>query len=114
MRSNIEGKILQLASATVWNTMFLELCPGYSMQLHAAIEHIRQVHFDRDGNQVISTVQAFCQQLMGAACPFSSHRDFPVSMCARFQDGLDPCLQTGYRRYFPQHSIVQSLNAAHQ
>jgi hypothetical protein len=40
MRSDIEGMILRLASATVWNTMFLELCPGYSMQPHAAIEHI--------------------------------------------------------------------------
>jgi hypothetical protein len=59
-------------------------------------------------------VQAFFQQLMGTACPFSSHRDFPMSMCARFQDGLDPHLQTGYHRYFPQHSVVQLLNAAHQ
>ncbi len=114
MRSDIEGKILQLASVTVWNMMFLELCPGYSMQPHAAIEHIRQVHFDRNGNQVVSRVQAFFQQLMGAARPFSSHRDFPVSVCARFQDSLNPCLQTVYRRCFPQHSVVQLLNAAHQ
>ena len=46
--------------------------------------------------------------------PFSSQRDFPVSLCARFQDGLDICLQTNYRRYFPQHSVVQLLNATHQ
>jgi hypothetical protein len=94
--------------------MFLELCPGYSMQPNATIEHIRQVHFDCDGYQVISTVQAFFQQLMSTACPFSSHHDFPVSVCAQFQDGLNSCLQRGYRRYFPQHSIVQLLNAAHQ
>jgi hypothetical protein len=37
-----------------------------------------------------------------------------VSLCTRFQDGLNTCLQTGYRQYFPQHSVVQSLNAAHQ
>ena len=59
-------------------------------------------------------VQAYFQQLMGAACPFSSQQDFPVSLCARFQDGLDICLQTNYHRYFPQHSVVQLLNAAHQ
>ncbi len=114
IQSDIKGKILRLTSATVWNTMFLELCPGYSMQPHAAIDHIRQVHTDRDGNQVVSTVQAYFQQLMGAAHPFSSQRDFPVSLCACFQEGLDIYLQTGYRRYFPQHSVVQSLNAAHQ
>ncbi len=114
MRSDNEGRIVQLASATVWHTMFLELCPSYSMQPHAAIDHIRQVLTDRDGNQVVSTVQAYFQQLMGAACPFSGQRDFPVSLCACFQDGLDTRLQTGCRRYFPQHSIVQLLNAAHQ
>jgi hypothetical protein len=114
MRSDNEGRIVRLVSATVWHTMFLELCPGYSMQPHAAIDHIRQVLTDRDGNQDVSMVQAYFQQLMGAARPFSGQRNFPVSLCARFQDGLDNCLQTGYRRYFPQHSIVQLLNAAHQ
>jgi hypothetical protein len=51
---------------------------------------------------------------MGAAWPFSSHQEFSVSVCASFQDGLDPCLQTGYHRSFPQHSIIQLLNATHQ
>jgi hypothetical protein len=114
MRSDNESRIVRLASPTVLHTMFLELCPGYSMQPHAAIDHIRQVHTDCEGNQVVSTVQAYFQQLMGAARPFSGQRDFPVSLCSRFQDGLDPRLQTSYRRYFPQHSVVQSLNAAHQ
>jgi hypothetical protein len=101
MRSDNKGWIIRLASAMVWHTMFFELCPGYLMQLHAAIEHIRQVHTDRDGNQVVSTVQAYFHQLMGAARPFSGQRDFPVSLCALFQDGLDIRLQMGYRRYFP-------------
>jgi hypothetical protein len=92
---------------TVWKTMFLKLCPGYLMQPHAAIEHICQVHVDRDRNQVVSTVQAYFQQLMGTARPFPSNRDFPVSLCACFQDGLDTRLQTGYHCYFPQHHVVQ-------
>jgi hypothetical protein len=63
---------------------------------------------------VASTVQAYFQQLMGAARPFSSQRDFPMSVCAWFQEGLDACLQTGFCRYFPQHSVVQLLNVTHQ
>ncbi len=114
MRLDIEARILQLAFSTVWNTLFLKLCPGYSSQPHAAIAHICQIHMDHDGNQVVSLVQACFQQLMGTARPFSSHRDFPMSVCARFQDGLDPCLQTGYHCYFPQHSVVQLLNTTHQ
>jgi hypothetical protein len=70
--SEIEAKILLLSFSTVCNALFLELCPGYSSQPHAAIDHIRQMHRDRDGNQVASTVQAYFQQLMGAARPLSS------------------------------------------
>ncbi len=113
LRSEIEAKILRLSFSTVCNALFLELCPGYSSQPHAAIDHIRQMHTDRDGNQVASTVQAYFQQLMGAARPFSSQQDFPVSVCAKFQEGLDPRLQIGFRRYFPAHSVVQLLNATH-
>jgi hypothetical protein len=51
---------------------------------------------------------------MGAAWPFSSQHDFPVSVCAWFQEGLDPHIKTGFCWYFPQHSVVQLLNATHQ
>jgi hypothetical protein len=114
LQSKIEGKILRLAYPTIRNTLFLELCPGYSNQPHVVLDHIRQVHMDRDGNQVVSTVQAYFQQLMSASCPFSSQREFPVSVCQYFQDGLDPCLTTGFHQFFPNHSIVQSLNSMHQ
>ncbi len=105
---------MQLSFSTVCNALFLELCPGYSSQPHAVIDHICQIHSDRNGNQVASTVEAYFQQLMGAAWPFSSHGEFPVSVCTRFQEGLNPHLQTGFRWYFPQHSVVQLLNATHQ
>jgi hypothetical protein len=96
LHSEIEVKILQLSFSTVCNALFLELCPGYSSQPHATIYHICQIHVDRNGNQMASTVQAYFQQLMGAAHPFSSQRDFPVSVCTKFQDGLDPRLLTGF------------------
>jgi hypothetical protein len=114
IKTDIQEKILRLASASICQTMFTELCPGYSNQPHAALDHIRQVHNDRDGNPVSSSVQAYYQQLMSASRPFSSQREYPVSVCARFIDGLDPRLLTGFRRNFPHHSVVQSLNAAHQ
>jgi hypothetical protein len=114
LRSEIEAKILRLSFSTVCNALFLELCPGYLSQPHAAIDHIRQIHVDCNGNQVASTVQAYFHQLIGATRPFSSQQDFPVSVCAKFQDGLGPCLLTGFRRYFPAHTVVQLLNATHQ
>ncbi len=114
LRAEIESKILCLAYKTICSTLFIELCPGYSNQPHVALDHIHQLHSDHDGNSVVSSVQSFYQQLMSASHPFSSQRDYPVSVCARFQDGLDPRLITGFRCLFPQHSTVQSLNATHQ
>ena len=114
IRNEIQEKILRLAVASICQMMFTELCPGYSNQPHAALEHIRQVHTDKDGNAVSSSVQVYYQQLMNASRPFSSQREYPVSVCARFINGLDPRLLTGFRRNFPNHSVVQPLDAAHQ
>ena len=114
IRADIQEKILLLSAASICQMMCTELCPGYSNQPHATLDHIRQVHNDKDGNAVSSLTQAYYQQLMSASRPFSSQREYPVSVCARFIDGLDPRLLTGFRCNFPNHSVVQPLNAAHQ
>ena len=80
LRSEIEGKNLKLAYPTICNTLYLELCPGYSNQPHTILDHIRQVHYDRDSNHVVSTVQAYFQQVMNASRPFSSSREFLISV----------------------------------
>jgi hypothetical protein len=51
---------------------------------------------------------------MSAARPFTNQRDFPISVCAKFIEGMDSRRLTGFRRLFPQHSVVQSLNGTHQ
>ena len=38
--NEIQEKILRLASPSICHTMITELCPGYSNQPHAALEHI--------------------------------------------------------------------------
>ncbi len=114
LRAEINKKILRLAFCTVCHTLFLELCPGYSSQPHAALDHICQVHTDHEGNQVVSSVLSYFQQLMSAAQPFTNQRNFPISVCSKFMEGLDNRLVTGFQRNFPSHSIVQPLNTTHQ
>jgi hypothetical protein len=114
LRIDINLKILHYAFATICNTLFMELCPGYSNQPHTALDHIRQVHVNAACNQVSSTVQAYFQQLMSMARPFLSQQEFPVSVCQRFMDSLDPRLMTGFCRSFLNHSVLQQLNALHQ
>ncbi len=94
IRNEIQEKILHLAVASICQMMFTKFCPGYSNQPHAALEHIRQVHTDKDGNAVSSLVQAYYQQLMNASRPFSSQREYPISVYARFINSLDPRLLT--------------------
>jgi hypothetical protein len=50
IRDEIQGKILRLAYQSICQTLFLKLCPGYSNQPHAVLDHIHQEHTDRDGN----------------------------------------------------------------
>jgi hypothetical protein len=51
IQTETQEKILHLASSSICHTMFTELCPGYSNQPHATLEHIRQVHNDRTAIQ---------------------------------------------------------------
>ena len=83
--TEIESKILRLAYKTICNTLFIDLCPGYSNQPHAALDHIRQVHSDRGGNPVISSVQSFYQQLMSASRPFQANVIIPSRFVPAFK-----------------------------
>jgi hypothetical protein len=67
IRTEIESKTLRLAYQSICHTLLLKLCPGYSNQPHMALDHIRQVHTDHNGNAVSSSVQAYYQQLMSAS-----------------------------------------------
>jgi hypothetical protein len=48
---------------------------------------------------------------MNAARPFTSDRFSPISLCAKFIEGMDPCLVPGFGRNFPSHSILVMLRA---
>ena len=109
--SSIDGKIMKLAYATVCKTMFTELCPDYSDQPHAALDLIKQVSIDTNGNSVSAPIPAYYMRLMNAARPFTSEREFPISLCAKFIKGMYPRLLPGFRRNFPNHSHVVMLRA---
>jgi hypothetical protein len=51
---------------------------------------------------------------MSAARPFTGEKVYPINMCAKFMEGMDPRLIAGFRRNFPTHHTVQALRADHQ
>ena len=91
--------------------MFTELCPDYSDQPHAALDLIKQVSIDPNGNLVSAPISAYYMRLMNAARPFTLEQHFPISLCANFIEGMDPRLLPGFRRNFPHHSNVVMLRA---
>jgi hypothetical protein len=63
----IHSKILKLGFNQICHSTFLQLCPGYSNQAHAALDHIWQSTQGPNGQQVTLTVTKFYQRLMNAS-----------------------------------------------
>jgi hypothetical protein len=105
----VDAKILKLAWHQLCASIFNELCPGYSNQPQAALEHIKQSYLDAEGNLVCTPVFAYCQQMMNAMRPFASKVRFPKSVCNALIDGLDKRLTAIFCRNYPNHAVLHNL-----
>jgi len=110
----IHSKVLKLGFKQICKSIFQQLCPGYSDQPHAALEHIRQTSIGPDGQMVTSTTVEYYQRMLNASRPFAREANYAVSVCDKFIQGLDPRLIGPFRRFYPQHSMVHSLNGSYQ
>jgi hypothetical protein len=86
---DIKQKILKLAWHQLCVSVFAEICPGYSSQPHAALDHIKQSYVNSKGNMVSTPVFAYYQHMMNDMRPFAGEACFPVSICNMLMDGLD-------------------------
>jgi hypothetical protein len=55
----INGKILKFAWHQLCASIFNELCPGYSNQCQAVLEHIKQLYLDAKENLVCTPIFAY-------------------------------------------------------
>jgi hypothetical protein len=85
----ISSKIIRLATRSILDHLFNQLCPGYSKEPHAALDHIRQTYDDSTGNMIFSLVFNYYTQILAASCLFSDQEVLLVSICQAFMDGLD-------------------------
>jgi hypothetical protein len=90
------------------------LCPVYSKEPQATLNHARQIYNDVNGNTVFSSVYEYYTQILAASCPFIDQEVLLVSICQAFIDGLDHCLKAGFRTHFPDYSKSQDCAATHQ
>ncbi len=112
--SEICSKIIMHATPSIFECLFNQLCPGYSKEPHAALDHIRQTYEEMEGNTIFQSVLDYYPQNLGASCPFVDQDPLPVSICQVFIDGLDSWLIPGFCSHFPNYSILQALTATHQ
>ncbi len=110
----IHLKVLKLGFKQICKSIFQQLCPRYSDQPHAALEHIRQTSIGPNGQMVTSTTVKYYQRMLNASRPFAREANYAVSVFNKFIQGLDPRLVGPFRRFYPQHSMVHSLNGSYQ
>ena len=112
--AEINSKIIRLATPSILDHLFNQLCPGYSKEPHAALDHIKQTYDDATGNTIFSSVYKYYTRILAASRPFIDQEVLPVSICQVFMDGLDSRLLAGFRTHFPNYSQSQERTATHQ
>jgi hypothetical protein len=110
----ISSKIIRLATPLVLDSLFNQLCPGYSKEPHAVLDHIWQMYDDSNGDKVFSSVYDYYTQILAALRPFINMETLPVSICQAFIDGLNHCFSAGFCTHFPNYSISQDCSATRQ
>ena len=110
----IHAKILKLGLKQIIHSIFLQLCPNYSNQPHAVLDHIRQSGAGPNGQPVTSSVIEFYQRLMNASRPFQAQRMYPVSICNTFIQKLDCQHLPSFHHLYPAHTTTHCLDATYQ
>ena len=112
--ASIHAKIWQLGWKQIMASIFSQLCPGYSDQPHAVLDHIKQSSVGADGQVVTATVYKYYQRITNAARPFTAQAQYSISVCDRFIQGLDRNLLPSFRKNYPNHSMAHNLSSAYQ
>jgi hypothetical protein len=110
----ISFKIISLATPSIADHLFNQLCPGYSKEPHVALDHIQQMYEDANGNTIFSLVFDYHAQILTTSCPFIDQEVLPVSVCQAFMDGLDSCLLARFCTHFSDYRKLQECIATHQ
>ncbi len=103
----ISSKIIRLTSSLVLDTLFNQLCQGYSKEPHTALDPVRQTYDNLNSNTVFSSAYNYYTKIIATSRPFIDMKVLPVSVCQAFIDGLNNCLLPGFCTHFPNYSNSQ-------
>jgi hypothetical protein len=81
IKAEISSKIIKLATPSILDHLFNQLCPGYSKELHAALDHIQQTYKDTSGNTIFMLASNLFTQNLAASRPSINQEELPISIC---------------------------------
>jgi hypothetical protein len=111
---NTERKILKIAWHQICTSIFNKICPEYSNQPKAVLEHIKQSYQDGNCNVVCIPAFAYYQCMMNAMQPFAGDERFPVSICNKLIDEIDQHLGPIFCRQYQAYAVIHDLQASYQ
>jgi len=114
IRETIQAKILRLGFWQICASIIVQLCPGYSDQPPAVLEHIRQTLVGPNGHPVTTWVLEYYQRMINASRLFAVQARYPISVCDRFIQGLDLTILPSFRKMYPNHLLVHNLSGSYQ
>jgi hypothetical protein len=114
IKDQLINKILVLGYDSICASVFAILCPGYSDQPHAVLDHIRQASAGPDGQLIVVSVHEFVQRVINTSRPFAARKTLPISICNHIICNLDRHIIPSFRKLYPDHATPHDLDGAIQ
>jgi hypothetical protein len=115
VKDQLISKLLLLGfNAICASVLFAVLCPGYSNQPHAVLDHIRQASPGPNGQIVVTSVHEFIQRIINAPCSFAARKTLPISICDHIICNLDRRLLPSFRKLYLDHAMSHDLDGTFQ
>ena len=114
IKDQLVNKLLLLGFDAICALVFAILCPGYSDQLHAILDHICQASPSPDSQIIVASMHEFIQHIINASHPFAAQKTLPISICNHIICNLDRRIIPSFRKLYPDHATPHDLDSAIQ
>ncbi len=94
--------------------MFAILCPGYSDQPHAILDHIHQASPGPNEQMIVVSVHEFIQCVINASRPFAAQKTLPISICDHIIRNLDHRIIPSFCKLYLDHATSHDLDSTFQ
>jgi hypothetical protein len=114
VKDQLISKLLLLRFNAICTSVFTVLCPGYSNQPHAVLDHIHQASLGPDGQMIVISVHGFTQRVINALRPFAACKMLPISICNHIIRNFDCRIIPSFCKLYANHAMPHDPDGAYQ